>query len=138
MSGTSGVVLLIEPTDESRIAYADALSDSGFTVAAVPDCTAALHALAEVTPQIVIVTFDPQTHDECLAFCGRLKGDPRLRAIPILLTSETIDGDDLRRANEMKVLGMIVGRRDAAKLTGAVRGVLAAVPQPEQQIKRSA
>jgi CheY-like chemotaxis protein len=137
MSGTSSVVLLIEPTDEPRTVYADALRGSGFTVIVVPDCQAALYALAELTPQIIIVSFDSRTHDESLAFCGRLKADSRTRAIPILLMSEAIDGDDLRRANEMKVLGVTVGRRDGAKITGAVQGVLAASP-PEQPINRSA
>jgi CheY-like chemotaxis protein len=137
MSGTSSIVLLIELTDESRTVYADALRGSGFTVVVVPDCTAALYALAEVTPQIIIVSFDPRTHDESLAFCGRLKADPRTCAIPILLTSEAINGDDLRRASEMKVLGMTVGQRDGAKITGAVRGVLAVSP-PERPINQSA
>jgi CheY-like chemotaxis protein len=135
MSGTTSVVLLIEPTDQSRTVYADALRGSGYIVVGVPDCTAALSALAELTPHIIIVGFDPRTHDECLAFCARLKADPRTVAIPTLLMSETIDGEDLHRATDMKVLGVTVGQRDAAKITGAVRGVLAVADAPRRRVE---
>ena len=144
MSGTSGVVLLIRPDDNSRAVYGNALRNAGFTVIMAPDYAAGLYALTEVTPQIVIVSFDPHTHDECLAFCERLKADSRTRAIPMLLTSETADGADLQRAMDMKVLGIAIGPHDEAKITGAVRGVLsvaderASLSQPQRSIIRSA
>ena len=144
MSGTSSVVLLIHPDDHSRAVYGDALRNAGFTVVTAPDCAAGLYALSEVTPQIVIASFDSYTHDECLAFCERLEGDSRTRAIPILLTSETLDGTDLQRAMDMKVLGIAIGPHDEAKITGAVRGVLAvadgraSMSQPQRRISRSA
>jgi CheY-like chemotaxis protein len=144
MSGTSSVVLLIEPQDESRAARADALRRAGFTVVAVADCTAGLAAVAELTPEIVVASLNPEMHDECLTLCKRLKGDPRTKAIPILLTAETIDSVELQRATDMKVLGVAVGPHDDAKITGAVRGVLAVAgdrmskSQPERHIGRSA
>jgi DNA-binding response OmpR family regulator len=144
MSGTSSVVLLIEPKDEARAAHADALRQACFTVVSVPDCTAGLYVIAEVTPHIVVANFDPGTYDACVAFCERLKGDPRTQAVPILLTSETITRDDLQRATDMKVLGVAVGPHDEAKITSAVRGVLAAaegrtsMSQQEQKVSRSA
>ncbi len=97
--------------------YAAALRKAGFIVVATPDCAAGLYALAEVPPQVVIVSFDLHTHDECLAFCERLKAESRTRAIPILLTSETFTGDDLQRPTDMKVLGIAVGPHDQAKMT---------------------
>jgi DNA-binding response OmpR family regulator len=126
MSGTSSVVL-IEPNDDLRAVYASALRDSGFIVVAVPDCAAADYVIAEITPQIVVVSFEPRTHDGCIAFCQRLKADPATRDIAILLTSDTITGDDLQRAIEMKVLGLTVGPHDEAKMTAAVRGMLAVI-----------
>ena len=144
MSDTSGLVLLIEPNDDSRAIYSDALRRAGFTVVMAPACAAGLYALAEITPQIVIASFDPRTRDECLAFCERLKSNSRTRAIPILLKTETINGDDLRRATEISVLGVSIGPQDGAKITSAVRGVLAvaegpaSLPQPERKISRSA
>jgi two-component system, chemotaxis family, chemotaxis protein CheY len=105
--------------------YADALRNAGFTVVMTPDCTVALYALSEVTPQIVVASFHPGTHDECLVFCERLKSDSRTRAIPILLTSENINRDDLQRATDISVLGVSIGPQDGAKMTSAVRGVLA-------------
>jgi len=125
MSGTSSVVLLIDPNDSSRIVYADALRNAGFTVVMAPDCAAGLYALAEITPHIVVTSFSPQTHDECLAFCERLKSDSRTQAIPILLTTETINGADLQRATDISVLGVSIGPQDGGKMTSAVRGVLA-------------
>jgi len=144
MSGTSGVVLLVHPDDNSRAVYGDALHDAGFTVVMAPDCTVGLYALSEVTPQIVVASFNPHTHDECLAFCERLKADSRTRAIPVLLTSEIITGDDLRRATDISVLGLSIGQQDGAKMISAVRGVLAvaegraSLSQPESNISRSA
>jgi PleD family two-component response regulator len=111
---------------------------------AVPDCAAGRYVLSEVSPQIVIVSFEPRTHDECLALCEQLRGDSRTEAIPILLTSETLDGDDLQRATDMRVLGVAVGPQDQAKITGAVRGVLAvaegrdATSRLKRNTKRSA
>ena len=144
MAGTPRVVLLIEPTDESRLAHADVLRQAGFTVVAVPDCEAGLSAMAEVTPHIVVAGLTPQTHDECLALRERLQGNSRTSAIPILLTAETITSDDLRRATDMKVLSVAVGPHDDAKITGAVLGVLAVSPerelvsQAEHIVRRSA
>jgi DNA-binding response OmpR family regulator len=143
MSETSGVVLLIRSDDTSRAAYGEALRNAGFTVIMAPDCAAGLYALSEVTPQIVVASFDPHTRDECLAFCERLKRDSRTGGIPILLTSQTIDEADLQRAMDMKVLGIAIGPHDEAKITGAVRGVLAvedgsASMSKPQRISRSA
>ena len=82
-------------------------------------------AVGEITPQIVIASFDPRTHDECFAFCERLKADTRRKTIPILLTSAIINGEDLQRATDMSVLGLTVGPHDGAKMLAAVKGVLA-------------
>jgi CheY-like chemotaxis protein len=143
MSLTSSVVLLIEPDDDSRAIFAAALRDAGFTVVMPPDCAAGLYALTEVTPQLVVASFNGQTHDECLAFCERLKADSRTRTIPIVLTSETINGDDLRRATDIGVLGLSVGQQDGSKMISAVQGVLAvaegraSLSQPASHISRS-
>jgi two-component system phosphate regulon response regulator PhoB len=144
MGEPSRLVLLIEPDDDSRSVYATALRDAGFTVIAVPDCAAGLYAIAEITPQIVVASVRPPTHDDCLALCERLRGDSRTEEIPILLTSETLHVDDLQRATDMKVLGVAAGPHDEAKIIGAVRGVLAvaagrdAMPWLERNVKRSA
>jgi CheY-like chemotaxis protein len=137
MKSPSSLVLLIEPNDTSRAVYADALHASGFTVVAVADTAAALYAVREMTPQIVIARFDPGTHDECFTLCERLKEDSRTRDIPILLASAGISAQDLGRATAISVLGVSIGPHDGAKMTSAVRGVLAvaqapqSTPQPE-------
>ena len=144
MSGTASVVLLIEPNDTSRSVYADALHNAGFIVVGARDCAAALYALTEIIPQIIIASFDLRTHDECLAFCERLKSNSRTRAIPILLTSETITIEDLRRATDISVLGLSIAQQDGAKMISAVRAVLAvaegqaAISQPQHNSGRFA
>jgi len=143
MAPTSSVVLLLEPNDDSRTEYTASLRAAGFTVVATPNCAVAHYALAEITPQIVIASFDPRTHVECLAFCERLKSDARTRVIPILLTSATINDDDLQRATEMSVLGLTVGPHDGAKMLAAVKGVLAvaegrvSMSEPQRNVSRS-
>ena len=144
MSGTSRVVLLIEPDEKSSTVYADALRGSGFTVVVVPDTAEAADALMEIAPQIIIARFDPRTHDECFALCERLKADARTTAIPLLLTSAGMSANDLERATHISVLGVSIGPRDGGKITSAVRGVLAAaeglasISQPERNVSRSA
>ena len=126
MSGPSSLVLLIEPND-ARAGYVDALRGTGLNVVAVTSCEAARHTLDTMTPRLIIARFDVATRDECLAFVAQVKGDPRTRDIPILLTSEIITGADLRRVNEMKVLGVAAAAQDSGKMMAAVRGVLAVV-----------
>jgi len=144
MADSSSVVLLIEPNVASGASYGDALRRAGYTVVLVPDTTTALQALTEITPHIVVARFDPRTHDERLALCERLKGDARTAGIPILLTSDTIGRDDLKRATEISVLGVSIGPHDGGKMTSAVRGVLAvaearaSIESSDRDISRSA
>lgn len=123
MSETSSVVLLIEPDDETRAAYEAALCGGGFNVIPAASCEAARHTLDAMTPRLIIARFDVWTHDECLAFVERIKGDPRIRDVPILLTTEIITRDDLR-ATDLRVLRVAVGPRDGAKMAAVVGGVL--------------
>ena len=144
MACTPSVILLIEPQDDLRAAYAASLRASGFTVVDAPDCAVAHYALAEITPQIVVVSFEPRTHEECIAFCERLKADTRTSTIPILLTSATINGDDLQRATPISVFGLTLGPHDGAKMLAAVKGALAvaegreSVSQPQGNVRQSA
>jgi CheY-like chemotaxis protein len=144
VAGTSSVVLLIEPKDDARAAHAGALRRAGFTVVAVADCTAGLNAVSERIPHIVVASFNPQVRDECVALCERLQGDPRTKAVPIVLTAETINTDELQGATEKTILGIAVGPHDEAKIIGAVRGVLAvsgeriSASHPERHVSRSA
>jgi DNA-binding response OmpR family regulator len=147
MSVHSGAILLIDPSDDARALHADALRTAGFDVVSVADCESAVQTLTTLTPELIIVSFDPRTRDECLTFCTRLKEDARIRVVPVLLTSASIDEDDMRRATDLRVLSLIVSPLDGAKLTSAVRGVMAvsegvqlrASQQPEgRHIPRSA
>lgn len=126
MSAASRALLLIDPGDETRALHADALRHVGFDVLAVDDCETALEALTTLTPQLIIASFNPRTREECLAFCERLKADPRTRSVPILLTSHAINRDDLRRATDTSALVLsLASPLDHMKLTSAVRGMLA-------------
>jgi two-component system, chemotaxis family, chemotaxis protein CheY len=125
VSKNSCPVLVIGADGSSREQYAEALRGAGFTVVTAADCEAAFETVTSLTPQLVVVSFHPGTRDDALALCQHLKSDSRTRAVPILLTSEAIDADDLRRATDMSVLGLTIGPRDGTKLVSAVRGVLA-------------
>jgi CheY-like chemotaxis protein len=117
---------LVDPNLDSGAHHADALRRNGYSVVVVADCDAALIALTRLTPRVIIVNFDSRTRDHCLAFCDRLKADVQTRAVPVLLTSDAINRDDLRRATNTKALVLSLGSPlDEMKLTSAVRGVLA-------------
>jgi CheY-like chemotaxis protein len=131
MSRDLKAILLIDPSVDSRSLHADALRRDGLGVVAVADCNAAVAALATLTPQLIIASFDPRTRDECLAFCERLQVEARTRSVPILLTSDAIGGDDMRRATNTNALVLSLGSPlDETKLTSAVRGVLAVEDDP--------
>lgn len=128
MSDSTAPVLLIEGHDESRRRHEDTLREAGFAVNSVSDCGAALQVLADLVPRLVVLSFDPQTRDECLALCLQLKADPRTRDVPVILASARIDESDLRFAMDVSVLAVAVPPLDGTKLASAVKGVLAVRP----------
>jgi DNA-binding response OmpR family regulator len=143
MSGNSSPVLLIDLDGTSPKPYAEALSDAGFNVVVAAHCQAAFELVNTLTPRLIVVSFDPGTRDGCVAFCEQLRSDSGTRAIPILLTSAALDGDDLRRATDISVLGLTIGPCDGSKLASAVRAVLAVsegarlpavMPSPERRV----
>jgi two-component system, chemotaxis family, chemotaxis protein CheY len=124
----TSAVLLIEAHDDTRVRYEHALRDAGFDADAIAEYSTALRVLAQLRPSVIVAGFHRDTRDECLAFCQRLKADSRMRAIPIVLVSGSIDQDDLQRAMDISLLALAVPPLDGSKLVGAVKGVLAAQP----------
>jgi PleD family two-component response regulator len=126
MPSHTRAILLIDSRVDSRAHHAESLQRDGFTVVSVANCDDAFVALTTLAPQLIIVSFDARTRDDCLAFCQQLKADAPTRAVPILLTSDTINGDDLRRATNSQALVLsLCSPLEDTKLTSAVRGVLA-------------
>lgn len=122
----SVTVLLVVSSDDVRRAFSQALCPSQFQLMIVPDAHNAFDTAVTRKPDVIVATFDPDHRDDRLDLCRRICADSHTRDIPILLTSETIDVEDVRLATKAGALALAAHPLDGAKLVGAIRGVLAA------------
>lgn len=143
---TSVPVLVVEPLEGSRALYADALRIAGCRVTVVSDSERAYVMAIRRPPRVVIASFEAPFRDERFAICQRFREDERTRHIPVVIVAAALDQADIARATAMGALAVAAHPTDAAKLIGAVQGVLAARPgqrikarlRPPDDIKRSA
>jgi CheY-like chemotaxis protein len=123
-------LLLFESDDNARAAYVQALREAGCMVAIATDSAHAYESAIANVPDVIVVGFDTEVRDDRFGLCRRLGAEPRMRQVPILLTSTTVEQRDLELATSTGVLALVLESRDAAKLVSAVRGVVAARLRP--------
>ena len=123
-------LLLLESDESARMAFAGALREAGWSVSIAPDTTAAYAAATTNVPDVIVIGFDEAIRADRFGLCTRLKADPRTCHVPILVTSAVVAQHDLELATTTGVLVLVLESRDAAKLVGAVRGVVAARVRP--------
>jgi two-component system cell cycle response regulator len=130
-------VLFLEPRDECRSGHINALRSAGFDVTAVRDPQAALDSVEAQLPHIVVARLDPRTRIDHLSFCRRIKSDPRMKHIPILLTAEHMGDEDVGLATNPGALVITMPPDNGSKLVAAITGVLAGQQRPTQPIDGS-
>jgi len=117
-------VMVVEdsPTQAQQMAYI--FEDAGFTVATAPDAETALVQLRG-EPFDVVLSDLHLPGDSGFDLCRRLKEDPRLRAIPIVVCTSEADPLNVLRGLEAGADGFITKQRTPEDIVCAVRRVLA-------------
>ena len=118
-------VLLVEARDDSRTTYAQALRTAGLDVVRVRDSHAALEALKGFVPRVLVAGLYPRTREDHLKLCRDIRSQSDTGQIPIVLTTERLQAQDVELATNPGALVLTATQRDAAKLVAAVNGVLA-------------
>jgi two-component system, cell cycle response regulator DivK len=89
-------ILVVEDQEDNRIILRDLLSDAGYEVFEVGDGEAALSAAAAHQPDVILMDIQLPLLDGYEA-TRRIKADPALRRIPIIVvTSYALSGDETR------------------------------------------
>jgi two-component system cell cycle response regulator DivK len=89
-------ILVVEDQEDNRIILRDLLSDAGYEVIEVGDGEKALPAAAAHHPDVIIMDIQLPLLDGYEA-TRRIKADPALRRIPIIVvTSYALSGDETK------------------------------------------
>jgi DNA-binding NarL/FixJ family response regulator len=95
-------------------------------VTALDESTGASRLIADSPPDLVILCSGPRSRDSRIALCHELRERRGYAKVPILLASETVDEELIRRATEARVLTLAAPGGDDRKFVSAVQGVLEA------------
>lgn len=118
------VIVVAEDDDDIRAVMVKILSRAGHTVVATPDGAAALDAVREHSPDLVVSDIDMpvMTGTE---LCRAFRADPHSAGLPVLLVSGSfIPGD--KRAAEVEVSAVLRKPFTPAELVDHVQRILSA------------
>lgn len=92
-------ILVVEDHEDNRQILRDLLSSAGFEMVEAGDGEAALRLAAAQPPDLILMDVQLPILDGYEA-TRRLKSDPRLKAIPIIVvTSYALSGEEVRARN---------------------------------------
>jgi CheY-like chemotaxis protein len=99
----SGVILLVEDSEDSREVLATVLQSEGFVVREAVDALDALWQLdGGLIPDLILTDWMMPLMDG-RSFCGKLRKDPRYRNIPVIVISAVdVTEDDLSLSAKLK------------------------------------
>ena len=117
-------VLIAEDSPTQALRLRNTLEKNGFTVTAAVDGQAALEALALSQPTLVISDVQMPRMDG-FEFCRRLKGDPALRDIPLILLTSLSSPQDIIQGLASGADNFVVKPYDESFLLARIRAVLA-------------
>lgn len=86
-------VLLIDDERDSRVVFKGMLERGGFSVLEASSAQEAVRAACKSKPDLILSDVSMPGADG-VALCERIKGDPRTRAIPVVLMSGVHKGED--------------------------------------------
>ena len=105
------------------------LSEEDFDVAVFGDGESALDACRRIVPDIVLAdVFMPKMDGYVL--CGRIKGDPALRHIPVVLLAGTFENFDEARAAGVGADAHVTKPFESAELVSTVKRLAGRRPAP--------
>jgi PAS domain S-box-containing protein len=116
-------ILLVQASPPSTGDLARALAAGGLEVETAPDAERALERLARARFDLVLG--DPGlSADGSLELCRRVKTNPRLGPLPVVLTASPLDPDHVLRGLESGADGFLHPDQDPAALVARVRRLL--------------
>ena len=122
---TAGVkILIVEDSPTQALKLRRVLETHGYRVAAARDGREALAALASSIPAVVITDINMPEMDG-YELCQRIKDDPRLKELPVILLTLLSDPKDILRGLECGADNFIVKPYDEEFLLSRIHHVLA-------------
>jgi two-component system, cell cycle response regulator DivK len=121
LKGGGGVrVLLVEDNGDLRHLYARSLRRHGCIVLDVADALAALEAVVEFSPDLVLTDVMMPAIDG-IELIRRLRARPELAAIPIVAMTASVTTEHERRARSAGAVDFIVKPADIRRILGRFR-----------------
>ena len=117
-------VLAVDDSPTIRMLLRATLTERGYDIVEAEDGIAALEALAENVPDVVITDINMPRLDG-FGFIEGVRADPNHRATPVLVLTTESDAAKKQRARDAGATGWIVKPFDPVKLVDAVRRVAA-------------
>ena len=113
-------MLLVEDTADLRHLYARSLRQHGCIVLDVADASAALEAVVEFSPDLVLTDVMMPAIDG-IELIRRLRARPELAAIPIVAMTASPTAEHERRARGAGAVDFIVKPADIGRILGRFR-----------------
>jgi len=89
---TNGSIILVDYVVDERTMYAEAIGDAGFVVEIYDDPVRALdRAMRDIPCAVVTRIVQPGREIDGIELTRRLKGDPRTRAVPVIVITTRIE-----------------------------------------------
>ena len=116
----TSTVLIVDDEPAMRQALEELLVGEGYALALARDGTEALRKAAELTPDLILL--DAKMPDiDGFEVCRRLRADPSLADIPIIMVTSLADHDSRLRGFEVGADGFISKPVDDIELLAWVR-----------------
>src|SRR5438876_3759193 len=124
-------VLVIEdsPTQAQKLAII--LEEAGFAVEVAPDADRGFARLAEGKFDLVLSDL-LLPGDSGFDLCRRVKADPRLRHLPVIVHTSQADPANVLRGLEAGADGFMTKDREPAEIVQRIRRMLARTGRPEE------
>jgi predicted signal transduction protein with EAL and GGDEF domain/FixJ family two-component response regulator len=116
-------VLLVDDDEVSLVLTAAALTDRGFTVREVPSGEAALQALAEDMPDVIVLDAMMPGLDG-FTVCRQLRRTPGFEMVPVLMLTGLDDEASIERAYQAGATDFFVKTNQWSLLAGRLRYLL--------------
>ncbi len=122
-------VLVVEDSPTQACKLALVLEDAGFDVETVPDAERAFDRLMRGNFDLVLSDLN-LPGDSGFDLCRRIKGTPRLSALPVVVHTSQADPVNVLRGLEAGADGFMTKDREAIEIVGRIRRVLARTVRP--------
>src|SRR3954452_3008142 len=123
-------VLIVEdsPTQAQQLAYI--LEDAGFEVEAAPDAEQGFERLVRGSFSVVLSDLN-LPGDSGFDLCRRIKADPALRGVPVVVCTSEADPLNVMRGLQAGADGFMTKDREPVAIVASVRRALDRVALPE-------